>query len=135
MSTPVTGGTGRLGRAVVRRPTAERLVADSGLPWTVLRATRFHELPATVFSLQHRLPVTLAVRGFRFQPIDTHDVAARLAELVAAPAGRATDIGVPRSAAWTSSPGCTWPRTTGGGASSGCAYPARSPGSTPPGTI
>jgi len=37
-----------------------------------------------------------ALRGVRFQPIDTRDVAARLVELIdAEPAGRVADIGGP----------------------------------------
>ncbi|MFL1431085.1 MULTISPECIES: SDR family oxidoreductase [unclassified Nocardiopsis] len=90
-------GVDRIGLPYYRaKLAAEHLVSGSGLPWTVLRATQFHELLAAVFSLQRWSPVTLAVRGFRFQPIDTRDVAARLAEIVAAgPAGRAADIGGP----------------------------------------
>ena len=75
---------------------SERLLADSGLPWTVLRATQFHSLVARLFDLQHRAPVFLVPAGVRVQPVDTGDVAERLAELVAqGPAGRTADIGGP----------------------------------------
>ncbi|MGP6173626.1 SDR family oxidoreductase [Corynebacterium sp. A21] len=75
---------------------AEKLIIDSGLPWTVLRATQFHDLLATIFAVQRWLPVTFVVRRLRFQPIDVRDVAKRLTELVeAGPTGRAPDIGGP----------------------------------------
>lgn len=74
----------------------ERIVADSGVPFTVLRATQFHDFVAGAFSAQRRLPrvITLDVP---FQPIDTGAVASRLASLVAAaPAnGRVDDLGGP----------------------------------------
>jgi uncharacterized protein YbjT (DUF2867 family) len=74
----------------------EHALAASGVGHTVLRATQFHDLIETSFSVQRHLPVLAALRGVRFQPIDTHDVAARLVELVDAdPAGRAPDIGGP----------------------------------------
>ncbi|MFE6226301.1 SDR family oxidoreductase [Streptomyces sp. NPDC057854] len=76
---------------------AERMIADCGLPWTVQRATQFHDLVAAFFAWQRRLPLTLALRRFRFQPIDVRDVADRLAGLaLSEPAGRAPDIGGPQ---------------------------------------
>lgn len=73
----------------------ERLVGESGVPNTVLRATQFHDLVEQLFSVQRRLPVVLAP-SFRLQPIATADVADRLVELVAAgPSGRVADIGGP----------------------------------------
>lgn len=72
----------------------ERLVADSGTPYTVLRATQFHNLIDRIFSV--RLPVLLAP-SVTLQPIAVEDVAVRLTELVAdLPVnGRAPDIGGP----------------------------------------
>jgi uncharacterized protein YbjT (DUF2867 family) len=75
---------------------AERVLEDSGVGHTVLRATQFHDLINTIFSIQRFSPVLSTLRGVRFQPIDTRDVAARLVELIRAePAGRAADIGGP----------------------------------------
>jgi uncharacterized protein YbjT (DUF2867 family) len=75
---------------------AEQVLAESGLGHTVLRATQFHDLIETSFAIQRFSPVLCSLRGVRFQPIDTRDVAARLVELVdAEPAGRAPDIGGP----------------------------------------
>ncbi|MGP4017310.1 SDR family oxidoreductase [Saccharopolyspora sp. 5N708] len=75
---------------------AERLVANSGLPWTIQRITQFHDLLARITSVQRFSPVIGTVSGVRFQPIDVRDVAERLAELAGgAPAGRVPDIGGP----------------------------------------
>jgi uncharacterized protein YbjT (DUF2867 family) len=74
----------------------EETLAASGVGHTVLRATQFHDLIKVIFATQRFSPVLWALRGVRFQPIDTRDVAARLVELVdAGPAGRADDIGGP----------------------------------------
>lgn len=76
---------------------AERVVADSGLPWTTLRAAQFHDLLLTVARQLARLPVMPVPAGFRFQPVDAGEVAARLAELALAPsAGLVPDLGGPR---------------------------------------
>jgi uncharacterized protein YbjT (DUF2867 family) len=74
----------------------ERLVENSGLPWTILRATQFHDLLMRMFAAQRWLPVLLVPARTSFQPIDAGEVAARLAELAtAAPAGRVADLGGP----------------------------------------
>ena len=76
---------------------AERVVADSGIPWTTLRATQFHDLVLTVVSQLAKLPLIPVPSGFRFQPVDAGEVAARLVDLaLAAPAGLVPDIGGPR---------------------------------------
>ena len=76
---------------------AERVVAGSGLPWTTLRATQFHDLILTVARAMTRLPVIPVPSGVRFQPVDTGEVAARLVELaLGTPAGLAPDIAGPR---------------------------------------
>lgn len=81
----------------------EQLIIGSGLPWTVLRATQFHDLILRLFTAQARLPILLLPAGFRFQPVDAGEVAARLAELSAAqPAGRVPDLGGPEVRTLTS---------------------------------
>ena len=76
---------------------AERIVANSGVPFTTLRATQFHDLILMVARQVAKLPVMPAPAGFRFQPIDTAEVAARLAELaIGQPAGPVPDMGGPR---------------------------------------
>jgi uncharacterized protein YbjT (DUF2867 family) len=76
---------------------AERTVADSGLGWTTLRATQFHDgILLTVRQLS-RLPVVPVPAGFRFQPVDAAEVADRLVELaLGTPAGLVPDVGGPR---------------------------------------
>lgn len=74
----------------------ERIVENSGLPWTILRATQFHDLLVMMFRLQRRLPFLIVPSKVSDQPISTADTARRLAELATAPAaGRVTDIGGP----------------------------------------
>lgn len=67
---------------------AELEVIDSGLPWTLLRATQFHELTLTVVRQLAKLPLIPVPAGVRFQPVDGAEVAARLVELaLGEPAG------------------------------------------------
>lgn len=74
----------------------EELVAGSGVPFTILRATQFHDFVGGAFRAQRRLPKVITL-DVPFQPIDTGAVAARLASLVGAePAnGRVDDLGGP----------------------------------------
>ena len=75
---------------------AERAVADSGLPWTTLRAAQFHDLVLTVVQKMARLPVVPIPGGLRFQPVDASEVADRLVELtLAQPAGLVPDLAGP----------------------------------------
>jgi uncharacterized protein YbjT (DUF2867 family) len=76
---------------------AERVLADSGLPWTTLRATQFHELFLLMAQYMAKLPALPVPVGFRFQPVAAEEVAARLVELApGAPAGLVPDIGGPK---------------------------------------
>lgn len=92
---------GRVDRAMFgyfeSKLAAERIVADSGLPFTTLRATQFHDLILTVAQQIAKLPVAPIPAGFQVQPIDADEVAARLVELtLGEPAGRVPDMGGPR---------------------------------------
>jgi uncharacterized protein YbjT (DUF2867 family) len=76
---------------------AERVVAGSGLPWTTLRAAQFHDLILMVAQQMTKLPVIPVPAGFRFQPVDAGEVAARLVELaLGTPAGLVPDLAGPR---------------------------------------
>jgi uncharacterized protein YbjT (DUF2867 family) len=76
---------------------AERIVADSGVPWTTLHATQFYDLTFTTVQAMAKLPVIPVPAGFRFQPLDAGDVADRLVELALdSPAGLVADIAGPR---------------------------------------
>ncbi len=71
---------------------SERLVAASGIPFTILRATQFHDLLAILLRAQRRLPAVV-VPKMPVQPIQVEEVAARIVELVdAGPSGRVADI-------------------------------------------
>ena len=73
----------------------ERLVRESSVPFTVLRATQFHGYVEALFTGQRALPVVLAP-AFAVQPIAVEEVADRLVELASdRPAGRVPDIGGP----------------------------------------
>jgi uncharacterized protein YbjT (DUF2867 family) len=75
----------------------ERVIAESGLPWTVMRATQFHDLIAFILRMLAKPPVMALPSGLRFQPVDVHDVGQRLARLALGdPVGRAPDFGGPQ---------------------------------------
>ncbi len=75
---------------------AELVVEQSGLPWTTLRATQFHDLALLTLQGLAKSPLMPYFSGTRFQPVDTGEVAARLAELAfAAPAGLVDEMGGP----------------------------------------
>ncbi|MEU1328424.1 SDR family oxidoreductase [Streptomyces sp. NPDC005865] len=75
---------------------AERAVAESGIPWTTLRAAQFHDLALTLAEKMGKLPVVPAPGGMRWQPVDARDVAARLVELtLGEPAGLVADLSGP----------------------------------------
>ncbi|HEY7092677.1 MAG TPA: NAD(P)H-binding protein, partial [Ktedonobacterales bacterium] len=95
---PVVSGIDRaLFGYFASKRAAERVVADSGLPWTTLRATQFHELSLLTAQYMAKLPVLPVPAGFRFQPVAAEEVAARLVELaLGAPAGLVPDIGGPK---------------------------------------
>lgn len=77
---------------------AELIVADSGLGWSTLRATQFHDFVLTTVRQLSKMPIVPVFAGFRFQPVDAREVAARLAELaLGAPSRLVPDIGGPRA--------------------------------------
>ena len=74
----------------------EGLIEKSGIDWTILRATQFHDLLVKIWATQRWFPATIVPSRTSFQPIDVRDVARRLGELVdAGPSGRVADIGGP----------------------------------------
>ena len=76
---------------------AEQVVTDSGLPWTTLRATQFHESLLPLARQLAKLPVIPVAAGFRFQPVDAGEVADRLVELaLGKPSGLVPDIAGPQ---------------------------------------
>ena len=74
----------------------EEALDASGLGHTIIRVTQFHNLVETMFSVQRFSPALFAIKGVRFQPIDTSDVATHLVSLIdEGPKGRVEDIGGP----------------------------------------
>lgn len=76
--------------------TAERIVEQSGVPYTILRATQFHDLIRMLLATLARIPL-MPVPDLSFQPVDVSEVADRFADLaMAEPAGRVADMGGPQ---------------------------------------
>ncbi len=74
---------------------SEHLIEQSGLAYTILRATQFHSFLRTLVDAQRRLPVIFGI-DIPDQPIAVEEVAARLGELVEGPpSGRVPDVGGP----------------------------------------
>lgn len=94
----VTGFDRAMFGCFAAKRAAERVVAESGLPWTTLRATQFHEPLLKVLQGMAKLPVIPVPVGFQFQPIDAGEVATRLVELaLGEPAGLVPDMAGPRA--------------------------------------
>lgn len=75
---------------------AEQAVVESEIPHSILRAAQFHDLTLTVAQKMGAMPVVPAPGGLRWQPVDSREVAARLAELTLGhPAGRVADLAGP----------------------------------------
>lgn len=76
---------------------AERVVESSGIPYTTLRATQFHELALSTLVAMSRLPVIPVPSRTRFQPVAAAEVADRLVELtLGRPSGLVSDFAGPR---------------------------------------
>ncbi|MET0295880.1 MAG: SDR family oxidoreductase [Microbacterium sp.] len=74
----------------------ERLIAEGPVPWTIQRATQFHEFAAQMFVRAKAGPAHLAPRA-RTQPIAAREVAERLVDIAEdAPVGRARDVAGPQ---------------------------------------
>jgi uncharacterized protein YbjT (DUF2867 family) len=71
----------------------ERVLGQSGLGWTTLRATQFHDLILMVARALAKLPVIPVPAGSRFQPVDATEVAEPMAELAL---GEPSDLAGPK---------------------------------------
>lgn len=69
----------------------EQRLAASGLPWSVLRATQFHDLVAALIGGLAASPILLLPKGVRIQPVDVTEVGQRLAALALGAATRRID--------------------------------------------
>jgi uncharacterized protein YbjT (DUF2867 family) len=78
----------------------ERTIERSIVPYTILRATQFHEFVLRIIQFLDRLPVMTMPKSFLLQPIDIGEVADRLVELaLSEPVGHTSDVGGPE--VWT----------------------------------
>jgi uncharacterized protein YbjT (DUF2867 family) len=76
--------------------TAEAIVMQGPVRWSIQRATQFHPFLNVLLRRAAQLPVLLLPTDLRVQPVDPAEVAVRLRALVeAGPAGRADDFGGP----------------------------------------
>ena len=74
---------------------SEKVIEESGIPFTILRASQFHAFLRLFIDLQKKMPMIVAIDA-PDQPIAVEEVAARLAELVeAGPSGHVADIAGP----------------------------------------
>lgn len=76
---------------------AEAVVRENLVPWSILRATQFHDFMEFLLGGFSRVPGLTAIPvAWQFQPVDAREVASRLAGVVAAdPAGMLPDFGGP----------------------------------------
>jgi uncharacterized protein YbjT (DUF2867 family) len=76
---------------------AERLIADSGVPFSILRATQFHSFVALLLNEASRYPFIMPIpSGFFVQSVAVEEVAARLCRSVnEGPNGMLRDFGGP----------------------------------------
>ncbi len=76
---------------------AEEAVRAAGVPWSILRATQFHELIELFVRSFSRIPgVTAVPFAWQFQPVEAMEVGNRVAEaILQPPAGRLADFGGP----------------------------------------
>jgi len=75
----------------------EQLVAGGPLPWTILRATQFHEFAAQALAFLRLGPLSLVPR-MRTQPVSAREVAQALVGIIeTGPAGRVPDLAGPEA--------------------------------------
>lgn len=74
----------------------EEMVAQSGVPYTIIRFSQFHEFVDKLLRTFYKLPVALLPSDFTFQPMDVGEAAGRLLACIeAGPQGRVPDFGGP----------------------------------------
>jgi len=74
----------------------EKIIENSGLPYTILRTTQWHSLADELCRRLTKLPIVLPPKGMKSQLLDPSDVADRMAALVEqGPSGHAPDMGGP----------------------------------------
>ncbi len=81
----------------VTKLKAEAVVGEGKIPWSILRATQFHDLIDVVLQRSSRVPGMIVLPfASRLQPVEAKEVAARVVEVVlGAPGGLLDDFGGP----------------------------------------
>lgn len=75
---------------------AENEIVGSGLPYTILRTTQWHQLLDRALTAVTRSPIVPVPSATKVQPMDVSEVADRMTELaLGEPAGRVADMGGP----------------------------------------
>jgi len=76
---------------------AEQVVREGGVPWSILRATQFHDFMELLLRGFSRMPgITAVPFRWQFQPVDADEVARRVVEVaLGEPAGLLADFGGP----------------------------------------
>lgn len=79
------------------KAAAERIITESGVPYSVLRAAQVHDFVRRTIGAVARLPIVPVPRGLRFEPVGAEEVARALTELaLGEPSGRVPDLAGPR---------------------------------------
>lgn len=79
-----------------RKLECEQQIASAGVPYTLFRATQFHQLIAFMLRGAERLPLVPLPLDFRFQSVAAADVGARAAEQIhREPVGGIVNMGGP----------------------------------------
>jgi len=74
----------------------EKVIQDSGVPFTILRATQFHEFIDFILRGFLRFPVSPLLKAAKFQPVETAAVARALARIgQSTPLNGTRDLGGP----------------------------------------
>lgn len=74
----------------------EEMIVDSASNYSIVRATQFHDLIASILQKLGKPPLCLLPRGFMFQPVNTDDVAGHLIDVArSGPGGRLADFAGP----------------------------------------
>lgn len=72
---------------------SERAVTAAGVPWSLVRATQFHEFVLRTLGRLADLPLVLVPEDVRLEPVDVGAVARRLVEVtLGGPAGRVPEV-------------------------------------------
>lgn len=84
-----------------QKVAAEKLVLASPLNWSILRVVQFHSFVDQLTEIMAKLPILLVATDFRFQTIDTGEVADNIVQgLQAGGHGRWPELAGPRVMTW-----------------------------------